>query len=263
MKKKDLAAFERQLERLEFEAPAAPSPQEVLRQIVRLPHLWTPEEYSYVQHFHKVYGFNEGNLDGIELDEWSYWHLTALERYMMSPHQLAEALRTLPKTRPDVWLFEPSFYADRKPKGMCVRRGNEVAYDVPSMQRRGWRLITVHLPVGLVMGTNPPLNTFALIEDDPDIVMIFDCPGELDKLTYYLEHREAIHKEHKVRCVEQPLDYQFYTPDAGYSYKWEDGLLIPGSYMDRLLSHRAERRAERQKKLRAKQADLACGSPDQ
>jgi len=79
---------------------------------------------------------------------------------------------------------------------------------------------------------------FALMENEPDIVMLFDGPGEFEKLHYYLDHRASIHKKYNVRQLDALLDYHFYEPDAGYSYRWEDGMLIEGSYMDRILNRR-------------------------
>lgn len=115
---------------------------------------------------------------------------------------------------------------------------NQVPYDAPSMQQRDWVAISL-MPLDAILFGRPfPHCMFALMENEPDIVMLFDGPGEFDKLHYYLDHKTSIHKKYKIRQIDAPLDYHFYEPDAGYSYRWEDGTLIEGSYMDRILNHR-------------------------
>lgn len=165
------------------------------------------------------------------------WNATTCPIY-----ERLRAFASLPKTRPYAWHFESNEYIG-KPFRICGIVGNEVLYDVPSMQSRGWQFVTVYLPVGILFKLDAPFPhpLFALVEDEPDITMLFDGPGAFEKLMYYLDHRAAIHKKHKVRRIEATLDYHFYEPDAGYSYRWEDGKLIEGSYRWKLLQQQQSR----------------------
>jgi hypothetical protein len=246
VKKTDIALLNRRVERLEFQAPPMPSNIDILAAIVRLPELWTPQEYAYIQHFHRCYGNDPRTWRGdLVYDRWLYWHLLAMERYHMSNRERMQAFVSLPRTCPHAWHFESNDYAG-KPFRICGIVDNEVPYDVQSMQRRGWQFVTVYLPVGILFKLDAPFPhpLFALVEDKPDITMLFDGPGAFEKLMYYVEHREKIHKKHKVRRIEAALDFQVYEPDAGYSYRWEDGKLIEGSYMWRLFQQRQSRHIE-------------------
>src|SRR5207244_8712729 len=98
--------------------------------VVRLPELWTPQEYSYIQHFHKCGGNDPNTLTDFALDEWRYWHLLAVERYQMSEQERAAAFAAIPKMRPYAWHFalhEP--WRGRKKTPLCGLSHNEVPYD--------------------------------------------------------------------------------------------------------------------------------------
>ncbi len=64
MKKTDIRLIERQVQQLDILTPSMPSNEDVFRYLVRLPYLWTPQEYLYIQHFHKVYGNDPSVMHG-------------------------------------------------------------------------------------------------------------------------------------------------------------------------------------------------------
>lgn len=260
MKEEDLQFIEAQLARLDVGAPPPPAArslaEELFADLVRTETLWTPQEYAYIQHFHQVYGFDDRStwLRGkAAYDEWMYWHLTAVERYRMGAADLARHLASLPAIRPLVWHFSVSSEAARS-KGrtkkwrVCMPWDNEVPYDVPSMQARGWQFIVLRLTIGIIWKLDAPFphSIFALTQDDPAVTVLFDGADAFGELTYYLDNKETINKKYKVRAIESPLDHTIYVPDAGYSYRWEDGSLLPDGYIARLEADRAERRAEQQ-----------------
>src|SRR5262249_1244811 len=168
-------------------------------------------------------------------------------RYRMSPPELSTHLASLSATRPLVWRFEsmddPGESKQRRKWQACMPWGNEVPYTAPHMQARGWHLVSVLLQIGIIWQLPAPFphSIFALMEEEPEVAMLFDGPGSFEKLTYYLAHRETLHKRYKVRRTEQPLDYHFDEPDAGYSYRWEDGSLLPDGYLAGFLQYRAKR----------------------
>jgi hypothetical protein len=55
VKQTDIRFIERQLQQLEEDAPPMPTNQEIFANLVRVAKLWTPQEYAYIQHVHKVY----------------------------------------------------------------------------------------------------------------------------------------------------------------------------------------------------------------
>src|SRR5437660_179065 len=119
-----------------------PSEEAIFASLVRVPYLWTPQEYAYIQHFHKVYGFDPDShwLTGrIAYDEWMYWHFLAVARYSMHPRELSKHLASMPATRPLVWRFESFFDAEkskarRQKWQACMPWGNHVPYTAPHMQ---------------------------------------------------------------------------------------------------------------------------------
>jgi hypothetical protein len=256
VKQTDIRFIERQLARLEEDAPPMPEPQEIFANLIRQAQLWTPQEYAYIQHFHKIYGFDEHSdmLRGeIAYDEWMYWHLTAVQRYQMSARELGKHLATLPTSRPLVWRFENSYdpmtesKQRRRKQQACMPWDNAVPYDVASLRARGWHFVALQLTHGIIWQLPAPWphSIFALSQDDPDVTVLFEGPGSFSELTYYLDHKATICKACKVRKIEQPLDYTNYPPDAGYSYRWEDGRVIPGGYMHGYLLEREARSANR------------------
>jgi hypothetical protein len=177
-----------------------------------------------------------------------YWHLIAVQRYSMSAHKLTKHLAALPARRPHVWRFESmcdaaESRARSKKWEACLPWGNNVPYDVPSMRARGWHLVAILIKQGIIWQLPAPFphSIFALVQKDPDVTMLFDGPGSYEKLNYYLDHQEAIGKQYKVRVIDRPLKYTVYPPDAGYSYRWEDGSLLPDGSFAQLDARHAER----------------------
>lgn len=232
----------RRLAAMQADMPPMPTDKDIFAQLVRLEKLWTAAEYRYIQHFHKVYGFEERSdwfRGDHAYDEWQYWHLLAIQRYKMTEYRLSEHLAALPSMRPKPWKFEDtSFQAESKArphKGhVCISWDNVVPYDLDCLRARGWQFVDFLLPgPDILMRRDAiwPFTIYALLLKEPDVTLLFSSPGAFETLTYFLENRAKLIKQYKIKRIDAPLDYKVYTPDAGYSYDWQTGKLLDTGYI--------------------------------
>ena len=248
MKEDDLNFIEQQLARLDVDTPpASPAPNldAMFIGLVREERLWTPEEYDYIKHFHRHYGFNvEQIFHARAYEEWLHWHLLAVERYATDLLAELERLKQ-PVELNYSWIFSRSkrhqgsrikFYEFASPMERIV------PYNRAGLRQRGWHVISCLPNEGIVWVSG---HGMLALEEEEYTVIFTDPVTQLDDLAAYRAHRERVKKKENMRRITGLPDLTVYPPeepeDRKYSYSWEDGSLLPDGYMAEIFRRVHER----------------------